>query len=828
MGWWIRAALALAGLPAFGAIVVEGIQDQQTVIGEASFLVHAEDGYDYQAQLNGEEVSAGVVNEVRRPGFYELEITRREISTKIEEVSRIRFVILDAERGDSEWGLFPWTPSRLVDSAASEFEGGELRIITPAAIPAGMPIPLIALVEAADGTPLRVNGVLRSPHLSEDGIRIKRGIGSGFIAPQNAAGELLFNGSILTIGASQRIQIEEDVSWIAVSGLLDTETIWPENARIHVTSDLTINTNAALTIEQGVIIKLAAGVDIFLHGTLAVNGTADWPVVFAPANVREKWGGFVMWRSPAKATVANAIFTGSGEDAAWFETHDVSRTHRPEQALFFLGPGADAHFVNCSIIANAGQAFNGNNGFLTLESCLVQGCQTVGEFNGGSLRIDDSALLDFPSGGAAYINGDNDALYLTSGNHEIKNTLIGWCKDDGIDAGASDAGQVLVENCWIEACFHEGMALSGVEKIVQVTGTVIVNCGQGIEAGYGAPRVTVRDSLLLHNEVGVRFGDNYTSGHHGSLRVTNSFLLNNYRDIWGMDRASWTEALDRMDLRNNFISEPDPDHPQNLAWNPLSDGSHLARFRAAAGSDSGIGFLSRASTSLPSIPAEVKIGLSTFSPEPVSVAYTIFKTPALGSNPVLIREGRLEFMPGELVKVLRVASTSIEPEVAEVFEIHLAGPSGGEVKSSDSLHRLVLLAPGKDADGDQLPDSWEAGIIQYDPTDERRLIEDVLPEGDFDGDGASNGWEFLAGTDPAFAGDCLRLTASAASMEGIRLEFEAQPGRAYRIEFRNGADERDWRILSRFEAQSAERILSVADILDDGTAMRFYRVVVEQ
>ncbi|GIT77924.1 MAG: hypothetical protein Ct9H300mP32_3060 [Verrucomicrobiota bacterium] len=32
--------------------------------------------------------------------------------------------------------------------------------------------------------------------------------------------------------------------------------------------------------------------------------------------------------------------------------------------------------------------------------------------------------------------------------------------------------------CWIESCFHEGLALSGADKIVRVLDSVIINWGR--------------------------------------------------------------------------------------------------------------------------------------------------------------------------------------------------------------------------------------------------------------------------------------------------------------------------------------------------------------
>lgn len=53
-----------------------------------------------------------------------------------------------------------------------------------------------------------------------------------------------------------------------------------------------------------------------------------------------------------------------------------------------------------------------------------------------------------------------------------------------------------------------------------------------------------------------------------------------------------------------------------------------------------------------------------------------------------------------------------------------------------------------DTDGDGLPDAWEQQIVDANPNDAITSIDDVLPGGDFDGDGESNLTEYANGTDP--------------------------------------------------------------------------------
>ena len=52
------------------------------------------------------------------------------------------------------------------------------------------------------------------------------------------------------------------------------------------------------------------------------------------------------------------------------------------------------------------------------------------------------------------------------------------------------------------------MAWSSGPRDADVRDSVVLNCGQGIECGYGDPDVDADHCLCTTNVVGARFGDN--------------------------------------------------------------------------------------------------------------------------------------------------------------------------------------------------------------------------------------------------------------------------------------------------------------------------------
>ena len=99
--------------------------------------------------------------------------------------------------------------------------------------------------------------------------------------------------------------------------------------------------------------------------------------------------------------------------------------------------------------------------------------------------------------------------------------------------------------------------------------------------------------------------------------------------------------------------------------------------------------------------------------------------------------------------------------------------------------RTISIAAGADSDGDALPDAWELqnwGSLA------------PLPNEDSDGDGASNFAEYLAGTDPRNASDCLRITAITRDNPPGTYTTLTWPGkmtRFYAAQWRNTLDPSD-------------------------------------
>ncbi|HUR46986.1 MAG TPA: hypothetical protein VMZ27_13995, partial [Candidatus Saccharimonadales bacterium] len=522
------------------AIGISGVADRSAYNNQVSFLITNNAGFTYGATLDGNSVPVGTAVLVNRIDYHELFVWRTNTSTLATSNRLVRFVVTTPGRDCCEWGLPPWTPYPFINSAAGEFAGANLRLLTPQDYPAGMDIPLIAWVEDNAGHAVRVNGQLTSTN--EQVVLIRRGVGSGLLKPASA-GPLNYSPQLSSLAANKVINIESSTTWTSVSGNLSGSTTWPDDSRISVTGNVTIPAGSSLTVGAGSVVRLASKANINLAGSITVNGTSAKPVVWTPFTATQPWGG-IMMSNTAQVIATGTIWTGGGGEGCFYSgggaacgTSVDGGSHRPEQALFHFAAAGSLTLSNCAAISLAGQFGHFNNGGnMNLNHVLIQRCTSGGQYSVGSIVMNDCAIIEVPSDTDTFVDGDNDGMYLENGGYSFTNCLVGWTKDDGFDSGGGGGGINNFINCWFESTYHEGVSGSGDNKYNNMKDTVVMNCGQAFEDGYSRVTNAANNCLYVGNVTGARFGDNYSSGYvyTGFLSVSNSYLLYNYRNVWGM------------------------------------------------------------------------------------------------------------------------------------------------------------------------------------------------------------------------------------------------------------------------------------------------------
>jgi hypothetical protein len=120
------------------------------------------------------------------------------------------------------------------------------------------------------------------------------------------------------------------------------------------------------------------------------------------------------------------------------------------------------------------------------------------------------------------------------------------------------------------------------------------------------------------------------------------------------------------------------------------------------------------------------------------------------------------------------AFTYFPPRMFRGFDNFGFKASDAIATSGAASFNIIVIAPS-DTNGNGLPDGWEA---VYGVTD---------PAADSDGDGVSNGQEYMAGTNPTNAASLLRLSSITRQTNGhFVLTWPSIGGTRYRLQYGNG------------------------------------------
>jgi hypothetical protein len=488
----------------------------------------------------------------RENGFFELTLLYKDANMGNDV---FLFTTTTEEREDSEWGIRAWVPAPFKTiSLASE----EVDVFYPHRFVEYINVPFIFYVRESGKT----KAVYCEGKYSGSGnpFSIKQGEGS-----INLPASAVTNTSDFVIGgkkvSAQIAKISEP--YLELKGTISSPVVIPTNSLVYISGNLDILSSGSLTVHEGALVLINEAVDINVSGPILFEGTAGNPVCITCSQADKFWGGFITRVSGGSIEAEYTIFCQSG----YHDSEGYNWGHSGRQALFYT-ENSTLKLNHCFMLDHIGQIFYPQSSTLILDDILIQRTQTGGQVNYSDLTLRNSILTDFPDDSYIFQDNDNDALYLSASDAEIENTLFMFAKDDGLDSGNSEGGEITVTNCRFEACFHEGAALSSGGIVVKdhtFNGCLFTNCGQGLELGFSSPNhtVLVENCMFLDNGVGIRYGDNYDwSDVNGKMIIKDSNSLFNDKDVWNMVRMAWSPKLEKMIFENTFVSQFCPQYPE--------------------------------------------------------------------------------------------------------------------------------------------------------------------------------------------------------------------------------------------------------------------------
>ena len=678
----------LATHSSLAAIMVNGLTDRARYDGSVTFTIVAESGFTTTATLDGQPRTVGVQDTVDTIGYHELFVSKQPTGGGSNETLTVQFIVRNPERISTEDGIPTFTPPPIVDDAPSAFGSATLLLVVPSRVPIGLTFPVVTLLRQSDGSPLWLNGTVQTTNLS---MRLLRGFGSTLLQAPAVPETRTFEARVAGLSTNAAIAFEAG-AWTARGGTLGGSEDWGTNARVQITNSLTVPSGAVLRIGLGSIVALAVGVEVIVNGgRLEVAGALNNPVVFTPINATDPWGGVRLTTTAGSRFIGTgAIFTGSGADPTWFNTHAGYSVHRREQACLLVDTGAQAYLTNCFFVHLAGQAFHLKSGVLSLTDCLVKRATTCGQINGGTFSALRCGFIEFPDTSSNFVDEDNDAIYLVPGSgntYTVERSVIGFTKDDGVDTGA---GHIVMRRCWFENTFHEGTSPSTTTHNMEIYDSIFTHCGQGVEQGFGNTTVLMNHCATIGCMVGIRSGDNYGAptftDYSGLITASNCIsIFNEFQDVWGYEWNSWTYRTNRMSITNNYFTAATSRHPSNNVWNPAADGALLAGFMPVSNSVVGVAITGAHGGSIHEYQGFYDVRLSTFSARPVSVNYSLVgKTDPASIQETILATGTMQFVAGETHKVLNLALPGIH--AFGFLRLALSQPQNTEVTSSDLLY----------------------------------------------------------------------------------------------------------------------------------------------
>jgi hypothetical protein len=307
-----------------------------------------------------------------------------------------------------------------------------------------------------------------------------------------------------------------------VEGPITQNTIWTRvDSPFVVSNDITVYSNATLTIEPGVEVKFGGYFSLIISGRLYADGT-EKTITFTSNKEVPEVGD---WKAIIFNGIGQSVLTGC-----------------------FVGYAEDGVFVE--------------NGNVELTSCTISHCQNGINVAGGEFIIEDSTV------NFCHQNGIN----ITNSDSTIQNCLIAENEENGICMTGN--GQINIQGNTILGNGN-GVLLTGIEALgvnliqngisankqsgvcidANDTDAIIINniVSSNDDAGFyvSSPQSTyITNNSISYNKIGILYdeGDhkadfNDIYGNEMGMDVLFDATVNAERNYWGDKSGPYHELL---------------------------------------------------------------------------------------------------------------------------------------------------------------------------------------------------------------------------------------------------------------------------------------------
>ena len=347
---------------------------------------------------------------------------------------------------------------------------------------------------------------------------------------------------------------------IFVTSLIDEMDLVLGGSLLKIQETLLVSKGKTLRILPGTTVMMESLVSIKVKGKVIIGSTDDEPTLVTCQPTREgskvvkPWGQLAAL-SGGSLVLENTWFTcGGGDHLKGVFGHSSS------QPVIYSSSNSTLNFIGGGVVDNEGKGFGCHKSNVTLSNVLVSRCDMGGEFKSCHLDLKESFILEIPDGLKQLNDFDNDALRISSGGNggtlaHIQNCILAVGDSDGIHQNGAN---VTIINTILDQFQKDGIAVSGwTDGTVSIKGVYVKGCPQGLAVGYGNQTVNVKNSMFVHNDVGIRFGDEnsgWLGNHEGQLNISDTLILISFVTPF---KVLYCDAVENQTGRIRYtVSEP--------------------------------------------------------------------------------------------------------------------------------------------------------------------------------------------------------------------------------------------------------------------------------
>lgn len=302
------------------------------------------------------------------------------------------------------------------------------------------------------------------------------------------------------------------------SRITDNLALTEEGSPYYIRSETNVEKNAQLKVEEGVEIRFNKGINLFVYGSISVEGTDQKPVRLMPDFGQDYWGYIYIIEPDRSCNFRHARFI---EGHLYSKNLDLKidntdfliqkknlKIDERRHAVIWLHEGTFS-LINSKIISNGtGEGININKADALVENCFFDNAPDAIEY------------IDVYKGiirNNRVINSPDDAIDMNGcSNIQIENNFLSNNADKGISVG------------------HEG---NGPSRNITIKNNVIVNSKTGIAVKDSSEAIVINNTLY-QNETGISCYYKQYSDTGGTAYVVNTIISNSGNKPVVADRYS--------------------------------------------------------------------------------------------------------------------------------------------------------------------------------------------------------------------------------------------------------------------------------------------------